>query len=148
MAPTLQISPIVPRATLEQLAEARMREAQALLRVGEYAGAVYLAGYALECYLKVAICARLDWESLLATFKTHDLERLLLFTGLEKRLKDDVSVWLNFKRVVGLWSDGSGNPSVRYRHPEEILKSTAEEFLDWLTVVPEGLIPWLQKAIS
>ncbi len=148
MAPTLQTKPIIPRETLERIGEARLREAKALLEVGEYAGAVYLAGYAVECYLKAAICVRLDWGSLLATFKTHNLESLLLYTGLEKRLKDDLLVWLNFKQVVGLWSDGDGNPSIRYQDPRVIDEPTARDFLDCLVGVPEGVIPWLSKAIS
>ncbi len=43
------------RIDLQQLARARLREAEALLNAGEWSGAYYLAGYAVECGLKACI---------------------------------------------------------------------------------------------
>jgi HEPN domain-containing protein len=43
------------RADLQQLAELRITEAKVLLDNGFYAGAYYLAGYAVECALKACI---------------------------------------------------------------------------------------------
>lgn len=139
---------IIPRFSLERIAEARLREGKALLAANEFSGAVYLAGYSVECYLKAAICARLEWDSLRATFKTHDLETLLLYTGLQRRLKEDIAVWLNFRKIVGLWNGVDGNPKVRYDDPDSIDELTAKAFLSYLEPAPEGVIPWLQKAIS
>lgn len=44
------------RVDLQRLAETRLREARALLNAGEYSGAYYLSGYAVECALKACIC--------------------------------------------------------------------------------------------
>jgi hypothetical protein len=43
------------RKDLELLARARIREARVLLRAGEYAGAYYLSGLAVECAIKACI---------------------------------------------------------------------------------------------
>ena len=43
------------RIDFQELAQTRLREAQALLAVGEWSGAYYLAGYAVECGLKACI---------------------------------------------------------------------------------------------
>lgn len=44
------------RVDLQQLADTRLREAGVLLDAGEYSGAYYLSGYAVECALKACIC--------------------------------------------------------------------------------------------
>jgi hypothetical protein len=43
------------RTDLQKLATTRLREAQVLFEAGEYSGAYYLAGYAVECALKACI---------------------------------------------------------------------------------------------
>ena len=43
---------------LQALADAKIKEAQALYRSGRYDGACYLAGYAVECALKACIAKR------------------------------------------------------------------------------------------
>jgi hypothetical protein len=40
------------RADFQHLARARVKEAEILINAGEFDGAYYLAGYALECALK------------------------------------------------------------------------------------------------
>ena len=81
-------------------------------------------------------------------FKTHDLDGLLLYTGLAAALEDEVLVCANFRQVVGLWNDENGEAVVRYRNPSSVDSDTARTFLDCLMEAPEGFIPWLQKAIS
>ena len=43
------------RTDLQKLSNARIREARILFAAGEYSGAYYLAGYAVECALKACI---------------------------------------------------------------------------------------------
>lgn len=43
------------RTELHRLANTRLREAKALLAAGDWSGAYYLAGYAVECALKAVI---------------------------------------------------------------------------------------------
>ena len=46
---------LVNRRSFQQLADLRLREADALLQVKEWSGAYYLAGYAIECGLKARV---------------------------------------------------------------------------------------------
>ncbi len=148
MSPKLSKQPIISLNDLEQVGDERLREAKALLEAGCFAGAIYVGGYAVECYLKAAICRRLNWDHLLGAFKTHDLAGLLLYTGLASELEDEILVYLNFRKIVGLWNDDRGEIAVRYRDPSNVDGDTARTFMDCLLEVPEGLIPWLQKATS
>jgi HEPN domain len=45
----------VDRKDFQELAKVRLKEANALFRLGLYDGAYYLAGYAVECALKACI---------------------------------------------------------------------------------------------
>ena len=54
-------TPAVTRADFQQLADLRLKEAKALLDVGMWDGAYYLAGYAVEVALKARICRVLNW---------------------------------------------------------------------------------------
>ena len=46
---------LVDRKELQDLSKIRLREAAALLQLGLFDGAFYLAGYAVECGLKACI---------------------------------------------------------------------------------------------
>src|SRR5204863_304605 len=48
-------APTVNRTEFQQLAEVRIKEAEALLAAGLWDGAYYLAGYAVECGLNACI---------------------------------------------------------------------------------------------
>src|SRR5438477_8710636 len=76
------------RADFQQLAEVRIKEAEALLNNGYYAGAYYLAGYAVECALKACI-AKLTKEydfpdkKIVKNIFTHKFGDLIRLAGLE-----------------------------------------------------------------
>ncbi len=77
---------------LQELAEERLADAQALYDAKRYGGAFYICGYAVEVALKKKICTMLDWDEyptngkLYASFKTHDLDVLLHLSGAEKKI--------------------------------------------------------------
>jgi HEPN domain-containing protein len=120
-----KFQPIVTFEALTEIAGTRVNEAYALLEAGFFAGAVYLGGYAAECYLKAAICRRLDWDGLHTKLKTHDLFELLHFTGLRRQPEFDKGrVYASFLRVVETWNLYSDD-SVRYRAPSDIDEPTA-----------------------
>src|SRR5687768_3524088 len=85
----------VNRLELRQLAEDRIADAAILLAAGRWAGAYYLAGYAIECGLKACI-ARLtnqddfprDREYVEECY-THHLEKLLKVAGFKPALDAD-----------------------------------------------------------
>ncbi len=87
---------MITRADLAKTARAHLRDARILHRHGSYDSAVYLCGYAVEIALKARICRALRWAGFPSTpgefqniksVQTHNFEALLLFTGLENRIK-------------------------------------------------------------
>ncbi len=133
---------LVTAPELITLAESRLEEARVLLREGHYAGAVYLAGYSIECCLKAAICKSLDWERLLGLFKTHDLEGLLLYSGFDRQLRSDPILLRSFTEIIANWSE-----ETRYTAPDSIDRQRAEEFLGWVIDSKVGVVTWLQSRI-
>lgn len=120
----------IPIKGLRTIAKARLRDADVLLKAGRFDGAFYLCGYALELGLKSRICKTLKWAGFPQTrqeferyqsVKTHDLEVLLRFSGIEERIKRKyLSEW----SVVLNW-----NPEKRY---QSIGQSSAQEATDML----------------
>jgi hypothetical protein len=87
---------MIPLAELLLIANGRLGDDQALLDANRYDGAAYMCGYSLEVALKHKICLTLNWVGFPSTnnefanyksLKTHDLDVLLTFTGIEKALK-------------------------------------------------------------
>lgn len=88
-----------------------------LLRAKRFDGAWYLCGYAIELALKARICRTLRWSKGfpetaqdfkgLQSVKTHDLEILLKFSGVEDQVRAKrMAEW----SVVLDW-----NPEKRYQ---------------------------------
>lgn len=82
----------VNKKTLQSLAQARVADARTLLNAKRFDAAYYLAGYAIECALKVCIAKKTkphdfpDKEFARRVF-THDLEELAELAGLMKPLR-------------------------------------------------------------
>lgn len=101
---------------LDAIEADRLSDAQVLLQAGRFDGAVYLAGYAVEMALKARICATLRWTGFpeashewkgLLSLKTHDLEILLRFSGVEDTIKTT---------HLAEWSTAlDWDPATRYR---------------------------------
>lgn len=147
MPPQLSTRLIIPRDVLVEVADARLREADVLCKSGHYGAAIYLAGYAVECYLKAAICVTLGWDELRGTFKTHDLESLMLHSGFDSKLREDSRVVESFAKIRESWVL-DGDDSIRYRRPSDFSEKSARLFLHYVSDPETGVIPWLQKAIS
>ena len=104
----------MPDITLEDLKileKERLEDAKALFKEKRYGGAVYICGYAVELGLKKKICQTLGWDKYptdkkYSNLKTHDLEVLLHFSGVEKFIS------INFKAE---WSGVlQWDPETRY----------------------------------
>src|SRR5438105_14590257 len=70
----------------KQVAHVRLEDASVLLAQKRYAGAVYLAGYAVECLLKWAATKKRECLYLPAELEIHDLYVLLAEAGLKSSL--------------------------------------------------------------
>ena len=101
------------RTTLQQLAELRLRDAEALLAAGQWEAAYYLLGYCIECALKACVATQFRLHDvpdrkLVNAFYTHRLDELLTISGvragMETQLKADYKFGLNWDTVRD-WSD-------------------------------------------
>jgi hypothetical protein len=132
------------RADFQQLAELRIREAQALLAAGLPSGAYYLAGYSVECALKACIAKRTQLhdfpeKKLVNDSHTHDLGKLLqlaeLKTELDTVLDADPEMRSNLETVQD-WSE-----TTRYQ------RKTPADAIALLTAIEDqegGLLPWIR----
>lgn len=139
---------LISEGVLRKLATARIEEAKCLKSRGHFAGAVYLAGYAVECLLKAAICRALGWGELRSTFAVHDLEGLLLYSGLQPRIEEPTNkeVFRNFKQINEVWIV-VGKQSIRYTDPDSITAKGAEAFLNQLENPESGVVAWLRTQL-
>ena len=144
MAPQLSKRTIIGRQLLEGLVETRLDEAKVLFSRKLYLGTVYLAGYAVECQLKATICKTLGLVELPETFKTHDLELLLLHSGAHAKLSSDIGAAESFKKICGFWNN---KMDLRYKPPEFVCEKDANLFLSWIDEPKVGIIPWLRRTI-
>jgi len=132
------------RADFKRLAEIRIGEAKALLDLGMWNGAYYLAGYAVELSLKACIIGRvMSWDRFLdKNFSdqcyVHDIGKLAQKAGLENDLaaatKLDASFSVNCG-TVAKWSE-----QTRYDTFEE------QEALDIYNAISDpshGVLQWI-----
>jgi hypothetical protein len=87
-----------------------MEDAGVLQANRRHLGAIYLAGYAIECHLKFAYCERKNERYLPVRLEAHDWDRLVVAAGLLAEIKHQ-------PRMDSIYSDLAGNwgPSLRYR---------------------------------
>jgi hypothetical protein len=119
----------------DELARERLNDAQALLDAGQYAGAHYMCGYAMEMKLKSRICKTHGWkeyppqkltEALSRALKTHNLADLLLFASPERTIEIDKTVeW----SMVAAW-----NPNQRYT-PSAVIAEEARAMIAAVTTL-------------
>jgi hypothetical protein len=127
----------------------RMDDARALLNAARWRGAMYMAGYSIECQLKTKLmdvfnCRHLrELEEKLqergilaaqATIFTHQLELLLRLTNAIDRLRAKPENWRLFN-MVNRWV-----PAWRYTADQ----SNADDAKDFLDAV-EKLSHWIEN---
>ena len=132
------------RNDLKNLAQVRVREARILLEAGEFAGAYYLSGYAIECGLKACIAKQTrkhefpDRERVRNSY-THELATLVRTAGrqsdLQAELERDPGFEVNWG-VVKDWSEAA-----RYRTFSEL---EARNMYDAVTDRNHGVLRWIR----
>lgn len=132
---------------LQQLAEERLLEAQALLAAGRWPGAYYLVGYAIECGLKACVLAYV--ENTGAIFQdrkfsekcwTHDIEDLVKLAGLERERGLDVSANLALGVNWSIAKDWS--EAARYQHWSE---PQARKLFEAVADTNNGVLSWIRS---
>ncbi|HUF46092.1 MAG TPA: hypothetical protein VMN43_12160 [Aestuariivirgaceae bacterium] len=130
---------------LQDLANRRAAEATALLQLGHFSGAYYLAGYALECGLKALIASRFQAgvipdKKLVQQIHTHKLNELLKLAGIEgerKELADREPVFDANWRIALDWSEDS-----RYEIHDE---KTAKDLIKATCDSDNGVFQWVRS---
>lgn len=129
---------------LQQLAEERVRDAEALLNVGQWSGAYYLVGYAVECGLKACIAKMINQhefpdKELAQRCYTHKIQALVEVAELVLQRDTDVAAnptlganWL----VVKDWDE-----KARYRLWTE---PDARKMFIAATDSTNGVLQWIK----
>jgi len=136
----------VNRAQLRQLAEDRILDAERLLTGGRWAGAYYLAGYAVECGLKACIMVHVEATGTIFQDRkysekcwTHDLEDLLALANLTPILNADAAanaaLFANWAWAKD-WKETS-----RYEHKTQ---PEAQAMYDAIANNPDGVLAWIR----
>ncbi len=114
------------KSDINKIANARLKDAEILFKRKRYEGAVYICVYAVELRLKYQICKRLNWSEYppngswknYKSFRTHNLDTLLSFTGKEDKIRT---------QYLAEWSIVLGwDPDNRYNPIGNIAKSEAQ----------------------
>lgn len=125
---------------LQAIARARLRDAQVLLKGKRFDGAFYLSGYAVELALKARICRTLKWRDFpqsgrefedFRSLRTHNLEVLLKFSGVEERIRAKHAAEWN---VVAGW-----DPEKRYQAIGTLNPLEAEKMVKCVEMLLEVL---------
>ena len=133
------------RNDLQKLSNVRIREAKILFKTGEYSGAYYLAGYAVECALKACFAKavkRYDFPEKGRADKVfiHDFQVLLRLADLNADLETERKANPRFSAYwaeVAEWSEAS-----RY---SLWTKDQAGSLLDAILTRKDGVMPWIKQ---
>lgn len=115
---------------ITKMAKTRLNDAIILYNKGRYDGSYYLCGYSIEIALKKKICSTLGWQGFpetnkefkdLKCLKTHNLESLLLFSGIDSHIRQNfLADW----SIVVLW-----NPEIRYAPVNKISQTDSKNII-------------------
>ena len=134
------------RSDLQRLAELRIAEAKVLLENNCWAGAYYLAGYAVECALKACIAKTTQQYDFpdrgrVNSSHTHNLSALARIAGLEEKFREragsEESFNINWKSVRD-WSE-----EVRYR--PNVPEHRAVTLYGAIVDAEYGVLPCIKK---
>jgi hypothetical protein len=136
----------VNRTDFQQLAELRAQEARILFQADAFAGAFYLAGYAVECALKACVAKRtreFDFhdKDVVKKSYTHNLIALLEVSNVgvlfEEAKRADATLETNWG-LVRDWAESS-------RYELGITEQRARAMLTAMDDESHGVLTWLKK---
>ena len=136
---------IESKAEFQELAEERLLEAKALLDVGKWEGAYYLAGYAVELALKACVIKILKAtdafpdKDFSKNCYTHSVVKLVALARLDTPRKTAMDMDANLKAnwaIVEAWSEEK-----RYHR---IQRSEADELYTAISERDHGVLPWIK----
>jgi len=133
------------RSDLQRLSNARIREAKVLFAAGEYSGAYYLAGYAVECALKACIAKATqlhdfpDKDRAQKSYSHRPIDLLKvakLYDELEAAMRSNPLLDTSWT-IVCEWSEQS-----RYETRSE---QDVAALLEAILQPENGVLPWIER---
>lgn len=132
------------RADIEKLAAQKLSAAHLLMQNDMYDDAYYLAGYAIELYLKALVCKTLRIDDFFTfnkgakemyrPFKTHGYFELLILSGIYPEYMaaygepDFVAKW----SIISGWTEESRYKCDKGAKDVKEFVTLAEEFCKWI----------------
>lgn len=134
------------RSDFQHLARLRIQESNALLAAGLFAGAYYIAGYAVESALKACIAKKVkehDFPDLKTVQESHqhNLVKLLAVTDLKRDFEEVTKRDRVFEAnwaVVKDWSE-------QKRYELNVSEKSARDLIEAIIDPDHGVLSWLQK---
>lgn len=111
-----------------------------------YDGSAYLCGYVVELALKARICRLLDVNEypdggrLKQVYGVHDLDQLLLLSGLRRKLDPSYRLLFENWSIAVPWK-----PERRYAPAGTVTRQEAEEILNAVRDEKTGVLKWIRK---
>lgn len=133
------------KKNLEDLAELRAKEANALLSLGFFEGSYYLAGYSLECAIKACIAKQVkefDFpnKELAQKSHQHELNELIGVAGLKQKLTEKTKHDNIFEINWALAKDWT----VESRYESQVDEHKARDLYNAVTDDKSGVLVWLK----
>lgn len=148
---------------IKKLAYLRLSEAEILCANAKYDGAFYLAGYSVELMLKAKICEHFRIDNLFnreeckiqgisdlrKVVETHDINLLLILSGLESKFRTAQKTNEKLKESYRFFTASTGNKTdwseqVRYLPINSKTEEDVKEFISLLND-DEGLLKWIEQ---
>ena len=131
---------------MQQLADDRVLDAEALLNAGRWSGAYYVSGCAVECALKACIAKQTNLhdfpdKTVVQKSHTHDLTELLVLAGLRLKLQLDATPAANPALGINWQSVKDWSERARYQQKTE---AEARELFEAVTDPANGVLRWIK----
>lgn len=132
-------------ADLELAWQEREEEARQQVALGHGSSAVAMRLYALEIRVKTIICKQLGLGTLPRACKTHDLEELIIFTGLWPRLEDAANAATRQKWDLVVRFSKRYLNDLRYLPRSALDPQDLENVHSALDDPQDGVLAWLSR---
>ena len=135
---------MIKRRDLKNLVGGRLADAHVLMSKRRYASAYYIAGYAVECAIKVCIAGQIRKNTipdkdLVNNTYTHNFQKLMETAGIFYQLKQDI------KTDTGLFSSWNvvKDWKTDIRYTTSVTRLEARDFIDAIENQQDGILQWL-----
>jgi HEPN domain len=140
------------RQDFRNIALLRLKDAEALLKQGQYDGCCYLAGYVVELALKAAICKTMHDDNFFNSvksetaraFKIHNLKELIILSGLSHHYKE---LETTNPIVFAYWQEITDGIkwSEQLRYQTGFNHEMSENMIEAINHPQNGILKWIRK---